>query len=318
MDRLNHTDRHMKAALERYHIESSFVPPNILREFAKSLEAEIGTESRRYEVYRMVCHFALEFFLPKSPNPVVWWRELQDEWGKWLTDELALSPSTIKHIKVSLNKFMAFLHMRNPDIPDLKFNPVGRSKIREIRSQRELEGKGLRKYISEADYVAIIEHASQQLRPYIELAYKYGLRRNELRALDQNKVRNGYLLVDRQRTPSGSLKLPKYGKSRKVNHWFATTMEAHKLIGELTPIKCEDLSHEFTGLTKELFDKGIICNHYVLHDCRHSWCSNAVKEHNINDVMRAAGHSDMRTTAGYLKDTRSLDDEAFVPDGRLA
>ena len=64
----------------------------------------------------------------------------------------------------------------------------------------------------------------------------------------------------------------------------------------------------------DLFKKGKIAHKFVLHDARHSFCSNAVKKYDINTVARCAGHSDISVTNLYLKDTRELDDEEFRPD----
>lgn len=312
LDRLNDNDRHMKAALARYELKTAFIPEKLLSDFINHLKIQVN-EKRANEIYRFLCHYSLEFFATKSPNPNIWYSDYQTEWGKWLVEELKLSPSTIKQVKNSLNRFMSFWASKTPDQPLLIFTPAGRSKLKEIKIQRELEGKGIRYYIPDDDIKTILNKAPEYMIPYIQLAYHYGLRRGELLALTTLKVRKGYLLIDRQIKDDDSSSLPKHGKTRKVDHWFCSATDAHSWISSLKRIKADALSGGFTDVVESLLSINKIKNKYVLHDCRHTWCSNAVKIKNINDVMRAAGHSDLRVTAGYLKDTRELDDEIFQP-----
>jgi integrase len=310
LDRLNAEDWRLKRALDKYEIQSAFIPPKILAEFETKLYQESNPQTARTRLQNLKL-YCLEYFLPKSPNPIEWQRDLQTGWVEYLVD-LDYAPSTYKHIRTALNKFMKFLAAKTPDLPYLQFDGLTPYQIAEIKVVRELAGLGVRKYINQADYSILVDAAPDKLRPYIQIAYSYGVRRNELLALETSLIRNQYLSVGRQ-LKDGKLALPKYRKPRKVPHWFMTPRELYACIQDLTPYKDYELSEAFTELTTRLWAEEKLRDKYVLHDCRHSFCSNAVKAHNIHEVMLAAGHSDLRVTSAYLKDTRELADEIFDP-----
>lgn len=312
LDRLNAENWRLTKALENYEIQSAFIPPKILSEFEHQLFQESNPQTARTRMQNLK-KYCLEFFLPKSPNPIEWQKDLQNEWKEYLV-ELDFAPSTYKHIKTAINKFMRFLASKRPDLPVLQFDGLTRYQIASIRVERELRGLGKRKYIRDKDYATIIAAANDKLRPYIQIAYSYGLRRNEILALETGHIKNQYLLVERQ-LKDGKMSLPKYHKPRKIPHWFMTPRELYTCITQLTPYKPYELSEEFSSLVGRLLAEGTLREPFVLHDCRHSFCSNAVKTYSVHEVMLAAGHSDLRVTSGYLKDTRELADETFDPTG---
>lgn len=313
VSRLNAEDWRMKKALDNYEIQSAFIPPKILSEFEKLLYRESNPQTAKARFHNLK-KYCLEFFLPKSPNPIAWQKDLQGEWLEYLVS-LDYSDSTYKHIKTALNKFMSFLATKNPDLPYLQFKGLSRYQIAEIRHQREMKGLGVRRYIPEGEFSKIYDQADERLRPYIAIAYGYGLRRNELRALKLENIKSKHLSVEGQLMETGVLTLPKYRKTRKVPHWMMKPTDLYRNIEALQPYETgAKLSEAFSLLTKRLYSECEISAAYVLHDCRHSFVSNAVKSNSVHEVMIAAGHADLRTTSTYLKDTRSLDDEVFVPN----
>lgn len=314
LNRLNVEDWRVKAALEKYEIKSAFIPEKILSEFERKLHREMGkqTAESRFQNLKKYC---LEYFLPKSPNPIEWQRDLQEGWVDYLVS-LDYAPSTYKHIRIALNKFMRFLAAKNPDLPTLIFDGLTPHQIQEIRYQREIKGLGLRYYIPRKEADIILKAASPQLKPYIQLIRKYGLRRNEARALTTAKIKNSYLFIDEQIKETGGRGLPKYRKTRKIPHWYSKPKQTYKLIEALEPYETgADMSKEFSDLTKRLVAEDEITHPYVLHDWRHTFITDAVEDYSINEVMLAAGHADIRTTSKYLKDKRKHEDETYVPKG---
>lgn len=312
LSRLNAEDWRLKGALKRYEIQSAFIPANTLDEFEKKLRKESNAQTANSRMQNLT-DYCLMFFLPRSPNPIAWQKDLQDDWVDYLVS-LDYSPSTYKHIKIALNKFMRFLATKNQDLPVLQFDGLTRFQIAEIRFKREQRGLGVRRYITEEEYDTILQAAELKLRPYIEIAYNYGLRRNEILALKVESIKNSYLAVDWQ-LKNGKRTKPKYLKGRKVPHWFMKPKALYKAVESLKPYEDTVLSEAFTALTTRLYNDGEIGAAYVLHDCRHSFVSNAVGIKRVEEVMHAAGHADLRTTSAYLKDTRRLDDETFDPTG---
>jgi|GEM_PF-6929986 integrase len=312
VSRLNHDNWRVKKAIENYEITSAFIPPRILEEFEKQLKKESNPQTARTR-FQNLKKYCLEFFLPKSPSPIEWQKNYQDEWVDYLIG-LDLAPSTYKHIKTSINKFMRFLAKKKPDLPIIKFDGVPPYLIKDVRAKRELRGLGQRHFINEVDYTKIIQSADDKLKPYIEIGYQYGLRRNEVLALELSNIRRDYLAVEAQ-IKKGQRTLPKYGKKRKVPHWFVEPRHLYHLVSTLKKYEPYELSQSFSKLTKELFQDGIVQHAYVFHDCRHSFCSRAVQKYSVHEVMLAAGHADLRVTSIYLKDTRSFGDDVFDPTG---
>lgn len=319
--RLNKIDPKERAAYEKFKVDSAFISSKLLEDYHKKLKAEIPTENAANYTYRYAREHFLAFFLKHDPNPTVWYRKLQPAWADYLVGT-EFSISVLKKIINSSNRLMRYLHNQRPDeIPLMEFRPLSRAVLAKIRAKKELlgEGKEKRKYIPEKDYKTLLAHIPDDLRSIFEMSYRYGLRRNEVIALYQSpqKIRKGYLLIDEQfcSLNGGTMvrKPPKFNKTRKVNHWNASPNECFELINSLVSMPPDRASRNFTNLTTDLVDRDLIEHSYVLHDCRHTFISNAVKFYDINTVSRSAGHSDISVTNGYLKDTRDLDDEVFSP-----
>lgn len=319
--RLNGVDEKKEIALKTLLLTNAFFPPSLLAAYMQKLEMEIPSKQAASYTYRYAIEHFLRFFLPQSPDPKVWYQKLQPAWAEYLIQR-KLSPSVLKKIVNSANRLMAFMHNSRPDeIPLMVFRPLSKSVIAKIRANRELAGEGRekRKYMSELDYSIVVRSLPDHLVSIFQLCYKYGLRRNEALGLygRQDKVRKGYILINEQldRITNGKalLKPPKFNKNRKVNHWCATPEECFQLIKNIQLISSDRASKDFSEVTKRLHKDEKIAHAYVLHDLRHTFISNAVKNHDINTVSRAVGHSNISITNEYLKDTRNIDDDIFEP-----
>ena len=96
------------------------------------------------------------------------------------------SVSVLKKILNTANRFMKFLHHVRPDeIPLMIFELLTKSRVNQIRAQKEQNGVGRqkRKYITERDRQVIVSKIDKSLRPVFLLVCYYGLRRNEILGL---------------------------------------------------------------------------------------------------------------------------------------
>lgn len=174
--------------------------------------------------------------------------------------------------------------------------------------------------IKDEDWERILSALPSDIKPFVLLAYHYGLRRAETLGFDStNDVRNEILLVRKQLT-SYFLGRAVYGpcktrRARKVPHWLGIRPEqAYQWILEGLNQKMHPdvLSHRWASLMESL---GL---EYTFHELRHTFITRARAQYSSREVQLAAGHADNATTERYSHDHRKFDDEIFEVKGEVA
>ena len=222
---------------------------------------------------------------------------------------------------------MEYLHLKRPEeVPLLRFRPISTSRIKAIRSKKRMKGEDSEKrnYIKDEDFNKIIKALDSEMVPVVQLGYYYGLRRSEILALydEPNRVRKGYLLIDKQlmKVTNGDPvhKPTKNRLFRKINHWFCSVSECYDLVNKLTLLNPDRATRLFDKAVRGLLASGAIKEKYELQDLRHTYITKAVELYNVNDVARCVGHHDISVTNGYLKDSRVLEDDVFIPQNEAS
>lgn len=311
----------------------AFINEPLLSDYLSFLTASIPTASDAKTEFYYLKNYALNYFIAKLnlADPVDW-RKKQSLWTEALLNRIQnpkktpplwedgkdRSPTMIKDIVQSLNRFITWLHARDPHtFPLLNFNPISKAQIKELRARRIVNGDArIRQIVRIKDWNRISKKAKAgYMSPGLNLAYFYGLRRSEILGLKTEDVRKGWLRVERQLRSYSKKAGPEYGPLkgrdvRNVPHWFASPRQAHEWITELTAHLLDPV--KFGKTVPALLIK--IGMDYTLHDFRHTWISLAIKEHTPREVMLAAGHKDLNTTTRYLHIGDEYNhDEAFVP-----
>lgn len=156
------------------------------------------------------------------------------------------------------------------------------------------------------------------LKSVFLLCYYFGLRRSEAMGLIGRVecVKKGFLQIDKQLlryTREGKLLTgPTKGRmARKVPYWYSTPEQAYELVQNIVPMCPCDYTRKFRAfLKKNKLD-------YFVHDCRHSFITNAVNDSRqlrLNDIRLASGHADLRVTNGYLRDSTDYDNQIWKPE----
>lgn len=317
--RLNFNQDREKRMRERFKIESAFLSATLLEEFYEQLDAEIPTKSIVKLRYSHLRREFLDYFLKKDPNPVNWHRHHQAEWCNYLLEKKR-SPSTLKQIVGVSNRFMKFLHKKRPDeVPMMVFTPISKARMKKIKDEWTVDELGRPpSYINEFDYNLIQKRLPDDLKSVFVLCYKFGLRRSEAMGLYNRPdcVKKGFVQIDKQLlryTKQGKLILgPTKGRmARKVPYWYSSPEQTYDLVQKIVPMSPSDYTRKLRACVKKLkLD-------YFVHDCRHSFITNAVNDQrklSLNDIRLAAGHADLRVTNGYLRDSTNYDDQVWKPE----
>ncbi|MEK6774785.1 MAG: hypothetical protein AABY64_12655 [Bdellovibrionota bacterium] len=317
--RLNFSQDREKRMRDRFKIESAFISQALLEEFYQQLDAEIPTKSIVKQRYSHLRREFLDFFLKKDPNPVNWHRHHQAEWCNHLLAKKR-STSTLRQIVGIANRFMKFLHKKRPDeIPMMVFTPISRARFRKIKDEWSIEELGRPpSFINEFDFKTIEKRIPPQLKSVFLLCYYFGLRRSEAMGLygRLDCIKKGYLQIDKQLlryTREGKLILgsTKGRMARKVPYWYSSPESAYELVQNIVAMCPSDYTRKFRAfLKKNKLD-------YFVHDCRHSFITNAVNDSRklqLNDIRLAAGHADLRVTNGYLRDSTNYDEQIWKPE----
>jgi integrase len=321
VSRLNYTAE--RAAKAKHEIRHAFINEKFLAEYEDWLRTQIPREKGvKMEMSYLRRHF-LQFFINqldlKSPQD---WYEVHDtKWANYLLSDLAPASSKAKRDVINAgNRFLRRLHfLRKEEVPELEFTPISPAKFAAIEAEREMNGEAREsKYILPEDW-RVIEKALPNyphLEPFVQIGYRYGLRRQELVGLLPEDVRKGHLRVNRQMEKQGEFTYLKGKKQRNVNHWYATPAQAAgwllRIQRDALTVHPRTLSAYFDELIEDLSDR--LTTTYTLHDLRHTFITRALREHNSRDVQLAAGHKHIGTTMGYAHDDRDSSDEAYLPE----
>lgn len=341
--RLNGHDPDEVAAKARYEYKHAFISSALLREYREQhLALQIPTAKDAGTMFRYLNEYGLRFFIDKLrlADPLDWHRE-QDTWAHTLLnkpgDHIAnrifpegdlKASKVLRQIVYEMNRFLKYLHKKRPrEVLSLELDPFTKAVLKDHEARRKLVCEVAEtRYIRPDHWQAILDAMKKRDLPWRYapiLAYAYGLRRNESLGQRFTDIRRKHLEVaaqldyfDTAQDPAPPVHKPLKDKEmRKVPHWLMEPSQAYYLIEQIRvfPVHPDTLTRYFTGLTDELFGPE---GRYTYHDIRRTWITNMLKAHEPEEVRLAAGHANIDTTyKHYVKDTRELDGDVFVPKG---
>lgn len=355
---LNYRYENRQRAREAWLIKSDFIKKQgseLSLSFEEFIRARSDNKKHALSCRRMIENHFLNYFYHERSVPLydyLEWHSLkvQAEYIEYLFNkrvnstrmgsQVHLSVKTIKAVIQNINLFFKFLHVESdghipalkftfPSVTDARFSKHANDRKKNLSKQKIKQPS--EEYISEEDFNLIMKSAPEKIRSAIWIAYKFGLRRSEILALETSNIKKGYLSVSLQllslqterddhmkrvrilKRETGSLKNKKI-ESRKIPYWFATPEETYKRISEMYVCHPSVLSGEWIDLMKKLGMK------YTFHNLRNAFCTNALRDAEkfgiaITDVQLALGHTDLRTTMKYFRDYRKFeDDEQWTPE----
>jgi integrase len=341
IDRLNHRTEQRKLeaeAMEAIRTRLAFLPVERLEKFRLEFIARF-THPREQNYYYKTCFqkYFLNFFVSQLGlyDPKDWHRE-QFKWGHALTqfvldnsdmgrgfsdeerEKLKIfkeekvylrSWKTIKEVIMRANIFMTWLHKEMPgEIPLYQFEPLTRAQIAKYEQAVALSGDEDTgsKYVSNEDWLTIEKALPDEAKPFIQLAYRYGLRRSETLSVLPGDVFKDHLLIQRQLLSINDGDFiygnTKDKEARKIPHWFSKPQETMSLVE--TAMQNIIAPDTLTEIWKALMTK--LSMKYHMHDLRHTFITRSLRIHDLIDVQHAVGHSNPTTTLGYQRDDREL------------
>lgn len=322
VNRLN--GREHQATLKEIELKLSFLPVSLLEEFRELLQSEIPTKKDADNHYRNLHRYFFKYFVDhlKLKDPTDW-KMNESKWGRALLNEdskLNLyednkprAVKTIKGIIQTANRFMSFLNKKYPKEYSLVvLEPISKAKFKDYHAKLNLDSEPIGKYIQDAHWSIIEKDLPLDIKPYVCLAYYYGLRRSETLGFVLSDLANGYLNVKRQLLSLNNIVPLKNRTNRKTPHWFVNPKVTYALIQSTLNKKIhpDTLSIRFTEYMKDLGFS------YQMHDLRRTFITRALELNNGNatPVMIAVGHSDTSITMKYLRDNRIMDDAVYNPN----
>ena len=351
VDRLNYRNRKKDEALQRIRFQHAFISPSLLESYQQKLQTIVPSQRDALCEFSYLYNYCLTFFINTLKlNDPLDWKKNEHIWAQALlqqfsnkTEALRLklrssgkphSPKTLRKIVNAANRFLSFLHEQYPDeIKPVKLTPISRAQFSSLRAKRELdETTPTRKYISEEQWAQIRASLPEDIKPFVYLAWHYGLRRSECLGIRPEDLKKSHLFVSRQLRKFPSFDGMEYGilkgkTCRKIPHYSCTPAETYIWIREIwknpkAPMLMhpDTLTERWNGFMKTL---GFEID---FHSIRHTTITRLVRAFTTNQSSVAAqkqslrelqlcfGHRSIETTMGYLKDDRALEDELFVPD----
>lgn len=331
VNRLNHRDAREEERRLAIELKLSFIPPVYMEGFRDRLRSDIPSDKDFHYQFNTVFkkYFLLYFVDVLNVCDPKEWAQHQETWGAALLGKASGHPSVFGDVKMSVktikrtiqiaNRFMAFMHLKNPaEYPAVEFDPLGTGALKayeaELRLGQESDGE-LGRYIPPEEWTKIDKKLPADIAPFIRLMYHYGLRRGESLGFDNTDyVKVDYLKITQQlkNLPKGE---PRYAplkdkESRQTPHWFCTPQLAYSFIraGLEYKIHPDTLYNKWLKFTE---DNGF---NWELHDFRRTFITRALREKNPRDVQLAVGHVSLSTTMRYAQDDRQLGDAVFIPD----
>lgn len=340
VDRLNHRNAEEERLKRNINIRTSFIPESLMEAFRASLSVSIPSEKDFHYHYNTVLkEYFLGFFIGKLKilDPAQWYAQ-QEKWGAALLGKASkkdhnvfyddrsgerktinVSVKTMKKTIQTANRFMAFLHRKNPkEYPDVEFDPIGLGAMKDYEAKLHMQTNDedeRGKYIPESVWKEIEAKLPAEIKPFVLLMYHYGLRRSESLGFDSTDyVKKDHLHITQQmkRFPDGK---PLYSplkdrEKRNTPHWFLNPTQTYNLIRSSLDLKC----HPDTLYNKWRVFMGEMKMEWELHDFRRTFITNALRVKNPRDVQMAVGHASLETTMAYAQDDRALGNDIFVPE----
>lgn len=297
-----------RLAKQRHAFDSAFISTRTIDDFETSLYTKADNRQHVSNARNALVTHVLPFFINqmKVPDPNFWQR-FEDKFGSYLISK-KLSVGYLKRIVQVTNRFLNFLHRRNPEeIKLVRLQPFSQIKLRSIDADNQVLRE---KYIPETDYKTMLSKVDPALVPAIKIGYTFGLRRSEVLGLNHGDVFEDALEVKRQllkTTPIRSFGPLKSKASRSIPFWFSSPQDVYDLISQLPDWHPDTLIDKFAKAMSDLKMP------YQFHDFRRTFITNALRLYNARDVQLAAGHSDLRTTMRYAQDDRQLQRKQFKP-----
>ncbi|MGE3682061.1 MAG: tyrosine-type recombinase/integrase [Bdellovibrionales bacterium] len=306
-----------KNAEERYKFDHAYINQHSIGKFEKHLRKKTTDEGNVRTVLQMLNEYVFEFFVlqHKIPDPSRW-HQKEDEWGEFLLDR-DLSAATIKKVVGTANRFNKFLiekvypEMSTPR----KLEPVGTSVLDQLELERAKTEKVKTKYITPETFEKMIKAAMNkktgdpEIIPNMKLCYAFGFRISETLGLTKDKFLKDNIVVDEQGfkveedldgTTSIARKKVKT-HARRVPYWNMTAQEAWNLVKEIKVMHPSTLVRRVNKIMGKFG--------HTSHDFRRTFITNSFRKAHWKDVMKAAGHTDVRTTMLYDMDDRNLSEE---------
>jgi integrase len=304
--RLNSADEYKaQGAKKRITVQHAYIDDALIERYERWRDKRTGGSERIPTEIKYLNDYVLHFFVSVKnlPNPKDWRaEETQDAWWEWLSERLA--PATRMDIIGTANRFIAWLREQRgvAELPEFKLSPISFKVYgRELENWRISKEDTARTSIPDEHWKVILKAAEQAgILAHVKLGYFFGLRRSEILGVKPQDAQEKMLLISR--TLKGlnppQFATTKSGKARKIPYWFATQEEAAVWIAEVAQNRMDPdtLTKLWSGMELAL------PRSYSLHDLRHTFITKAANQFNILKVQKAAGHSDIRTTMGYVHD----------------
>lgn len=312
-----------RKAEAEYDFDHAYASQGLLEKYELELSKSAST-NQMVKKNRAHLDKALRFFIhiKELPSPVDW-RKHEAEFGKYI-EKLGGGFDTQQRVIQATNRYLSFLHYQFPDeIPPIKLTPIAPKKLKAkaiLDRQRLQDGH---RFVPEEQWAFIQKHISRDLHSMVQFCYKFGLRRSEALGLTKNSLRKGYLYIERQLESVGEdASKPQYTPlkdvtPRKVPYWYGKPTEVINWFESLVLMHPDSAGHKLSQEMKRMTELarqmglGFQLN-FKFHDFRRTFITRAAQEFGAREAMLAAGHDDLRTTSGYLQDTRDLDDDLLL------
>lgn len=290
----------------------AFFPTELIRKFQTKMVEEIPSEAvvtrNMYFLNKVFLRFFLQEMGLKSWTEI---NEYQSEFRQSLFGEHKIKLFDLKvsasHIQRSIqiaNRFLKFMNKELKDCPLFQIELPTKAKLKHY--QASFGSKERSKYVTDDDWKIIEAKVGPSIKPYVQLAYYYGLRRSEALAIDHDCIFEQNLKIVKQLNKFKNKKAV-YGPlksrtSRLTPHWFIKPEVTADIIDTIKqPMHPDTLGDIF------LEDLGTFGMDYTFHDLRRTFITRALKIHLPVAVMEAVGHADIKTTMGYNQKVEIVD-----------
>lgn len=299
-----------KNAEDRYNFAHTYINEISKEKFRRQLDKKSRDEGHKGHVMQILNEYVLEFFVIQCnvPDPSRWHLK-EDDWKEFLLMH-DFTAGYLKRIVGTANRFNNFLVSKvYPEMATpRKLEPFGKVEFDDMEKQRKGETNRT-KYIKPEVYEKILKAAKDddpEVLPHMVLAKHFGFRIGETQGLTKDKFYEDDVLCDEQGdkvvfdTGKKSVSRKKVKTdARNIPYWFMGYQEAWELVKQVnkTPMHPDQLIKR----VNEVMDRF----GHSSHDFRRTFITDSFRKgHHWKDVMKAAGHKDVRTTMIYNQDDR--------------